>query len=291
MLMAGKSIRVSCTPLMAVMLATGGILWMQGCSWFRVNLISVDEEKDLGAQLSHDVEKEIELVEDEELNAYVASIGNRIVRSLTAEERQFNYTFKVVNSADVNAFALPGGYIYVNMGLLCFARNEAELAGVVAHEVAHVVRRHGTERLTQAFGAQILAEAVLGNNPSIWSQIVAQAVATAGFLNYSRSQEEEADQIGVVVMHRAGWNPEGLVEFFQLLLKAQGEAPEGVLGVLNKWLSSHPLTEDRVENTQQIIAEENLAGGTMDSPVFNTIKGQFCRSIQRQAEQPQDKPD
>src|SRR5688500_18064001 len=169
-----------------------------------VNLFTVQQDVQAGRQAASQVERQMPMLRDAQVTSYV----NAIVRRLAAQAPgpEFAYRAKVVNSAEINAFALPGGYVYVNRGLISAVRNEAELAGVLAHEIAHVAERHGTEQATKAYGAQAglgLLSQVLGGKDKrlgIGEQIVGSLGLNAVFMKFSRNAENEADRVGAQMM-------------------------------------------------------------------------------------------
>lgn len=231
------------------------------------NLISVEEEWQLGNQLAQQVASEVRLSNDAALNEYVSSVGRRLVAQTPAPYNQLPWDFHVVVDPSVNAFAIPGGHVYVNTGLIATAGNASELAGVVAHEISHVVARHSTEQISRQYGLSILAGLVLGQNPSELSQLAAQIVAGGAVARFSRDAEREADKLGIGLMASAGFNPNGMVTMFQKLLAQQQSEPSRV----EQFFSTHPLTEDRVRDAQ---ARANSLGnhGITDEPGFQDAK-------------------
>lgn len=213
------------------------------------NIVSYQEEWSLGQQLERDIAREMPLLNDRTTVNYVSRIGQRIVNQ--TELAQAPWEFHVVARPEINAFNIPGGHVYVNTGLICAADNVAELAGVMAHETAHGVARHGTEQLTKAYGMQALASVALGPNPAWYTQLVAQVAATGTFANWSRGAEREADRLGVRYMHGAGYDPTGMVTMFQELLQRRQRNP----GALEQFFSSHPLTEERIDTVRAEIAQ------------------------------------
>lgn len=213
------------------------------------NLISVDEEKQLGDKFAAEIEKQATVVTDPEVQAYVDQMGKKLLTG--AREVKFDYTFKVVKDDSVNAFAVPGGHVYLQTGLLKAAETEEELAGVLAHEINHVVARHSTRQLTQQYGYSLLLQLVLGQNPGLVSQIAASLVGKAGALAYSRGMESQADYLGVETMHKAGYNPEGILRFFKKLDSMNKQDPNA----LTRFFSSHPLTADRIQEVREEIAK------------------------------------
>ena len=213
-----------------------------------INLISVDEEKELGTKFTAEIEKQRQVVTDPEVNGYVDRVGKRLITG--AREVPFPFTFKVIKDDSVNAFAVPGGHIYVHTGLIKAAASEEELAGVMAHEINHVVARHGTRQLTQQYGYGLVLQLVLGDNPNMLAQLAASLFGKAGMMHYSREMESQADYLGVETMYKAGFNPEGMVTFFAKL-EQPNQAPPGQL---TKFFSSHPYTADRLQSVRSEIA-------------------------------------
>ena len=211
------------------------------------NLVSYQEEWQLGAQLEQDIARQMQLVNDPAVVNYVSLIGQRIVNQ--TELAQAPWEFHVVADPQVNAFNIPGGHVYVNTGLICATDNVAELAGVMAHETSHGVARHATEQLSKAYGANIIVGLALGANPPIYQQLLAQIVAGGTFAKFSRDAEREADDLGVLYMYNAGYDPVGMVTMFQELLSRQKSQPNAV----GEFFSSHPLTEERIQSVQSRI--------------------------------------
>ena len=234
--------------LIVALLAAAGLL-AAGCASSGVNkgdfnLVSYQEEWQLGAQLEQDIARQMQLVGDPAVVNYITLIGQRIVNQ--TELAQAPWEFHVVADPQVNAFNIPGGHVYVNTGLICATDNVAELVGVMAHETAHGVARHATEQLSKAYGANILVGLALGANPPIYQQLLAQILAGGTFAKFSRDAEREADHLGVLYMYNAGYDPHGMVTMFQELLSRQKSQPNAV----GEFFSSHPLTEDRIQEVQ-----------------------------------------
>ena len=213
------------------------------------NIVSYQEEWQLGAQLEQDIARQMPLVRDATVVNYVANIGRRIVAQTELAEAPWE--FHVVADPDLNAFNIPGGHVYVNTGLICASDNVAELAGVMGHEVSHGVARHATEQLSKAYGANILVGLALGANPPIYQQLLAQIVAGGTFAKFGRDAEREADQLGLLYMVNAGYDPHGMVTMFQELISRRRSTP----GSVDKFFSSHPLTEERIQSVQAQIQQ------------------------------------
>lgn len=233
------------------------------------NLISIEDEKQLGVKFATEIEKQYTVVNDPELQGYVDRLGKRLLTG--AREVSFDYTFKAVKDDSVNAFAIPGGHIYVNTGLIKTAQSETELAGVMAHEINHAVARHGTRQLTQQFGYSLLLQLVLGDNPNLLSQLAASMFGKAGFMAYGRGMESQADYLGVETMYRSGYNPDGMLTFFAKLDAIHQESP----GRLAQFFSSHPLTGERIRRVREEIAKlpQRSYPFTGDNGEFRKIQG------------------
>jgi predicted Zn-dependent protease len=239
--------------LLALLPVLAGSAGLAGCASTgpnkgQLNLVSLQEEWQLGSQLSRDVAKQMKIVNDPASNEYLNLIGQRL--AATTYYRNLDWHFHIVQDPAINAFNIPGGHIYVNSGLIKATDNVAELASVLAHELGHGVARHGTENLTKQYGFSIVAGLALGNNPALYQQLLAQIVAGGLFAKYSRDAEREADRLGMQEMYDAGYDPTGMVTMFQELLAAQKSQPSA----LSKFFASHPLTEERIANARAQIA-------------------------------------
>ncbi len=213
------------------------------------NLFSKEQDIQLGQEASAEIEKEVTLVQNDELTAYIEGIGKRLAAAPEAEG--YPYTFQVVNDEAINAFALPGGPTYVNTGLILAAENEAQLAGVMGHEISHVALRHGTKQASRgqifSLGA-ILGGSVVGSDGML-GQLAQMGIglgANSVLLKYSRSFERDADLLGARIMARAGYNPIEASRFFETL-----EAETGNRSGLEAFFSSHPNPGNRAERIEQ----------------------------------------
>lgn len=205
------------------------------------NLISVNQEWQMREQLHQQVQQEMRLVNDRSALAYLNQIG----RQIAAQTPYGNlpWDFFIVDDSRVNAFNLPGGLVYVNRGLIAEADSLDQLAGVLAHEIGHGAARHGTQLMTKAYGYNLVAGLLLGRNPSQTEQILAQLVGTGTMNHYSRDAEREADRLGVNYTYRAGFDPEGMTDFFRQLVSMERSHPSKVA----QFFSNHPLTSERIQ--------------------------------------------
>jgi predicted Zn-dependent protease len=214
----------------------------------QINVVSLQEEWQLGDQLSRDVARQMPILNDPAANEYLNLLGQRLAASTYYHNLPWH--FHIVQNPEINAFNIPGGHVYVNTGLIKATDNVAELASVLAHELGHGVARHGTENMTKQYGFGVVTGLVLGNNPALYEQLVAQIVAGGIFAKYSRDSEREADRLGIQEMVDAGYDPTGMVTMFQDLLAARKSQPSS----LSRFFSSHPLTEERIANARAQIA-------------------------------------
>jgi predicted Zn-dependent protease len=237
----------------------------------QITLVSVEQEIEIGRETNAQVRKEVPEVRDEQAAAYVRSVGQRLVRA--APGPKYPYSFTMADYREINAFALPGGPVWINRGVLHTATNESQVAGVLAHEVAHIAQRHAADQLTKATMANLglgLLGAVLGNGGGATTAQMAAGFLTNGiFLKFSRDDEREADQVGMQILRRAGWDGRGMVELFQILQREQQRNPSSV----ETFFSSHPSPQDRLGRLQGQVG----SGGTRDSRQFQAIKSRLMR--------------
>jgi predicted Zn-dependent protease len=213
------------------------------------NFISVEDEISMGREMSAEVEKEHPLYSDGQVQRYVRDIGGRIARYVP-NNAGIPLTVKVVKDDEVNAFTIPGGYVYVNSGLIKRLDTEAELAGVIAHEMAHAVNRDGTKQLTRMYGISFLLNLVLGSDAPQWQQIAGDLFSTFGLLSYGRTAESEADRGAVHISRAAGYNPVGYLEFLKKLQEMEESQPN----LLTELFSTHPETSGRIATVEREIA-------------------------------------
>jgi len=216
-----------------------------------VNLFSLEREISLGKSLAQEVERSSKMIDDPVVTEYVNRVGQNLVRNSDA---RVPFTIKVIDSDEVNAFALPGGFFYVNSGLILRAQEESELAGVMAHEIAHVAARHGTKNATKGELMQLASIPAMIFIPySMAGYAMYQGLNLAiplTFLKFSRDAEREADFLGLQYMYKTGYDPNSYVTFFERIQADEKRRP----GTIPKVFSTHPPTPDRIENTQKEIA-------------------------------------
>ena len=227
----------------------------------------------MGQQYSAQINAQLPIVQDPEINRYINVLGDSIAR-LTARQDLTEWHFYVVDSKEVNAFAVPGGYVYVNRGLIERAQKMDQLAGVLGHEIGHVVRRHSIKQMQQQQGANIgvtLACVLTSICNNQAGQAAIQVGGTAMFANFSRKDEAEADEEGVRNTIRAGISPQGIPEMFQILIDERDRNPSAV----ESWFATHPLEEDRIADTQKLIETYDpaiLRSLSVDSRNFQAFK-------------------
>ena len=216
-----------------------------------VNFYSLEKEIALGKGLAQEVERSSKLIDDPVVTEYVNRVGQNLVRNSDA---RVPFTIKVIDSDEVNAFALPGGFFYVNSGLILRADSESELAGVMGHEIAHVCARHATKNATKGDIIQLASIPAMIFIPYGWAGYgIYEGMNIAiplTFLKFSRNNEREADFLGLQYMYKAGYDPNAYVAFFERIEADEKRRP----GTVSKLFSTHPPTPDRIESSQKEIA-------------------------------------
>ena len=234
--------------------------------------ISTQQEVEMGTEYARQINAELPIVDDPEVNRYINVLGDSIAR--LADDRSLEWNFYIVNAPEVNAFAVPGGFVYVNRGLVERTQNLSQLAGVLGHEIAHVTERHSAEQMEKAQKANVGLTLACILTSICQSDAAAAAIQVGGaavFASFSRSDEAEADQEAIQNVMRAGIHPAGIPEMFEILIAERQRSPGGVEG----WFSTHPLEEDRVEATRaaiDAIEPIRLEDLVRDTPGFREFK-------------------
>src|SRR5215831_16820063 len=235
------------------------------------NFFSPQQDVEIGRQSARQAERQEPMLNDRQATAYIETLGKSLASYAPNNNPAYVYQFKIVNDTAINAFALPGGFLYVNRGAITAADNEAQIAGVIAHEIGHVVMRHGTHQASRAYLAQAPLAAFGGVLGGSAIGTVMGAVGGVGmnvlFLKYSRDMETQADLVGTQILHDAGYEPKAMVQFFE---KIQAESK----GNASQFLSDHPNPTNRISNVQHEIEKLNgaLPDPKLDTPEFQDVK-------------------
>ena len=239
-----------------------------------INFYSLEHEIALGKSLAQEVEKSSKLIDDPVVTEYVNRVGQNLVRNSDA---RVPFTIKVIDSDEVNAFALPGGFFYVNSGLILRAQEESELAGVMSHEIAHVAARHGTKNATKGEAMQLAMIPLMLLGPGGWAGYgiyeAASLAIPVTYLKFSRDAEREADFLGLQYMYKAGYDPNAYVTFFERIQADEKRRP----GTIPKVFSTHPPTPDRIESSQKEIARilPNRPEYIVTTSEFDSVKSRL----------------
>jgi predicted Zn-dependent protease len=249
------------------------------------NWYSLEGEIGMGRLYSKSIEATARLVEDPVVTEFANRIGQNLVRNSDAKVL---FSIKVIDSDEVNAFALPGGFLYVNSGLILAAQDEAELAGVMAHEIAHVAARHATRQRTrsQMFNLASIPLIFVGGGIGLAVQQVVGLAIPLSMTKFSRSFEAEADYLGVEYLYEAGYDPQAFISFFERVQAQEKQKP----GLIAKAFSSHPQTTDRIRKTQQEIARILPAreAYVISTSEFEDVKSRLSALVHRHSAVPQE---
>ena len=232
------------------------------------NLIPQGTEIQIGMEAASEIESEENVLTDSYVQNYVNRLGQKLVQY--SRRPDIAYQFKVIDTDEINAFALPGGFIYVNTGLITEASNEAELAGVISHEIGHVAAKHGAKRMTKLIALQLgfaaFWELSDHDQETEIKLLIANAIATGFLLKNSRDNERQADDLGTETLYKAGYDPIAMAHFFDKLGKDYSPSAVEV------FLSTHPSPGERVKNVEWLITSFQQKPYITDSPEFQDVK-------------------
>jgi beta-barrel assembly-enhancing protease len=238
-----------------------------------VNFYSIEKEIAMGKQLSQEIERQARIIDDPTIAEYVNRVGQNLVRN---SDCKVPVNIKVLDSEEVNAMALPGGFFYVNSGLILKADTEAELAGVMAHEIAHIAARHGTRQATRGelVNLATIPLIFMGGWTGYGIRQATSILVPLGFLSFSRGFESEADMLGLEYLYKAGYDPTAFVDFFEKIQSDEKKKP----GTMAKVFSSHPLTDDRIKTAQKNIQQLLVAKPeyVVTTSEFNVVKARLA---------------
>lgn len=274
----GQSLRQTVALVAVLSLVLALVAWAERTplkpGW---NMFSAQQDIEVGQQVSKDAERQLPMLKDSRVDNYVNSLGRKLAAKAPGEK--YPYQFKVVNDRAINAFALPGGYVYINRGVIEAANTESQLAGVIAHEISHVALRHGTNQASKASAAQIplaILGGLLGSNSTgaILAQLGAGFAVDSVLLKYSRSAESQADLMGTQILYDSKLDTRGMAQFFDVI-QADNQGGRQV-----EFFSNHPNPDNRIANVNK---EVSLLGGSQkgyksDSSQFQDIK-RYVRSL------------
>lgn len=213
-----------------------------------------ETERQLGAQIAAEINAQEPILYNRSIQRYITSIGNRVAQASMGDRSDIQYRFTVIDRPDqINAFAVPGGYIYLYSGLLIAAGDEAEIAGVLAHEVGHIVGRHSANQIGTQYGIATLVSVALGDNPEIIKDIAARFIAYGATLKFSRDDERESDAYAVKYAIGSGYDPHQMLNFFRTLQELYG----GGTSAVEVFFSTHPPSQERIDSITDMI---NRAG-------------------------------
>jgi beta-barrel assembly-enhancing protease len=250
-----------------------------------VNFYSIEKEIAMGKQFAQELERQAKIIDDPVISEYVNRVGQNLVRN---SDVKVPVIIKVLDAEEINAMALPGGFFYVNAGLIMKAESESELAGVMAHEIAHIAARHGTRQATRGeiVNLSTIPLIFMGGWTGYGIRQAASILIPMGFLQFSRSFESEADMLGLQYLYKAGYDPTSFVDFFEKIQSDEKKKP----GTMAKIFSSHPPTDDRIKAAQKNIQEmlEARPEYVVTTSEFNDVKGRLIAMHSRRRVDPKD---
>jgi len=250
----------------AAVLVVGIAMAMVACT------VGDEQERALGQEAAAQIDSAVPMVADDAANSYVTNLGTALATA--SDDRNRDWHFRIVNAEVLNAFALPGGFVYVNRGLIERATSSSELAGVLGHEIGHVLLRHSAERIEKQQKTNVGVSVVCGLTNICSSEAARVAIDVGGaalFARFSRRDELEADSAAVGIVSRAGYDPQGIATMFAKLLETRDQRPDMVEG----WFASHPMEEDRIAAVVRVIRSSSPADGrklVRDDPTFHEFQ-------------------
>jgi len=250
----------------AAVLVVGIAMAMVACT------VGDEQERALGQEAAAQIDSAVPMIADDAANSYVTNLGTALATA--SDDRNRDWRFRIVNAEVLNAFALPGGFVYVNRGLIERATSSSELAGVLGHEIGHVLLRHSAERIEKQQKTNVGVSVVCGLTNICSSEAARVAIDVGGaalFARFSRRDELEADSAAVGIVSRAGYDPQGIATMFAKLLETRDQRPDMVEG----WFASHPMEEDRIAAVVRVIRSSSPADGrklVRDDPTFHEFQ-------------------
>ena len=250
----------------AAVLVVGIAMAMLACT------VGDEQEKALGQEAAAQIDSAVPMIADDAANSYVTNLGTALATA--SDDRNRDWRFRIVDAEVLNAFALPGGFVYVNRGLIERATSSSELAGVLGHEIGHVLLRHSAERIEKQQKTNVGVSVVCGLTNICSSEAARVAIDVGGaalFARFSRRDELEADSAAVGIVSRAGYDPQGIATMFAKLLETRDQRPDMVEG----WFASHPMEEDRIAAVVRVIRSSSPADGrklVRDDPTFHEFQ-------------------
>lgn len=243
-----------------------------------INLFAPSDDLELGRQLDSEIVNnptEYPILRSPQHSQYLQDMVNQIIESPEIEYKGvFSYQVKIINTNTINAFAAPGGYLYVYKGLLQFVDNEATLAGILAHEIAHAERRHATKRMTKQYGLSLLSSVILGDDATALEQIASNLLSGLALLKNSRDDEYEADEYSFKYLKSTIWYPGGIKYFFEKIQSQQTANPS----TFEELLSTHPLDDKRKQQILDLLTENNIPQPT-ENNIFTTRYNYFKSTL------------
>ncbi len=234
-----------------------------------VNIFTDEEELQIGKEFVEQHDRGVRFYTDPVVTNYINNLGQTLVRR--CKRNNIRYILRVVDTEVINAYAVPGGFIYVNLGLIRAVRSEAELAFIIGHEIGHIVGRHSMKQLTQIYGLEILKQIILDDDSSELTKLITEVLAAGILFRYSRDDERESDFYGVNNIYEVGISPEGGISFFETLQRLEKREPTK----LENLISTHPVHSERISNVR------NHINGLPPKPNLRTNSYRFQQVKQR----------